>query len=119
MVTACHVTSPRARTGSESLGLQSLSRVQHPVETIYFAENESAAWRPIFTATNFIIGGPDLNDVWSPNHLPYGAGGRTLSGERRVAAKRHGEGSNLLYFDGHAGWKKSRLMTVDDWREQR
>jgi prepilin-type processing-associated H-X9-DG protein len=36
-----------------------------------------------------------------------------------VAAKRHGEGSNLLLFDGHAGWKSGRAMTVDDWREQR
>ena len=45
--------------------------------------------------------------------------GRTLSGDRRVAAKRHGEGANLLFFDGHAGWKNGRAMTVEDWREQR
>jgi prepilin-type N-terminal cleavage/methylation domain-containing protein/prepilin-type processing-associated H-X9-DG protein len=118
VVNAWQFSSPRDRVGSEITGLQSISRVQHPVNTIYFAENESASWRPIFTVTN-IVGGPDLNDVWSPSHLPYGANGRTLSGERRVAARRHGEGSNLLYFDGHAGWQKARLMSVDDWREQR
>jgi prepilin-type processing-associated H-X9-DG protein len=36
-----------------------------------------------------------------------------------VAAARHDQGPNVLYFDGHAGWKNSRRMTVDDWREQR
>jgi prepilin-type processing-associated H-X9-DG protein len=37
----------------------------------------------------------------------------------RVAAKRHGLGSNLLYFDGHVSWKNARRMTVNDWREQK
>ena len=105
-------------TGSELVGLSSVGRVQQPVETIYFADNESAAWRPVFTVTN-VIGSIDLNDVWSPAHLPYISGGRVLSGERRVAATRHGLGCNLMFFDGHAGWKNTRRMTVDDWREQR
>ncbi len=104
--------------GSELVGLSSLSRVQQPAETIYFADNESAWWRPIFTVTN-VIGSLDLNDVWSPNHLPYLSGGRVLSGERRVATTRHGLGCNLMFFDGHAGWKKTRRMTAEDWREQR
>ena len=105
-------------TGSEVVGPTFMSRVQQPVETIYFADNESASWRPIFTVTN-VIGSIDLNDVWSPSHLPYISGGRVLSGERRVAATRHGLGCNLMFFDGHAGWKNSRRMTADDWREQR
>ena len=104
--------------GSEVTGAVNIQRVQSPSDTIYLADNESASWRPVFTVTN-VIGGVDLNDVWNPAHLPYGATGRTLSGERRVAAKRHGEGANLLFFDGHAGWKNGRAMTVDDWREQR
>jgi len=119
VVNAWQFTSPRDNTGTEIIGLTSLSRVQSPTETIYLADNESGSWRPIFTATNYIIGGPDLNDVWSPTHLPYGASGRTLSGGRRVAAKRHGEGANLLFLDGHAGWMAGRRMTVNDWREQR
>lgn len=118
VVNAWQFNSLKDQVGSEITGPQNISRIQNPVETIYFADNESAAWRPIFTATN-IIGGDDLNDVWSPTHLPYGATGKSLSGERRVAAKRHGDGSNLLFFDGHAGWKNARRMTVDDWREQR
>ena len=95
-------------------------RVQQPTETIYFADNENGSWRPIFTTTN-IIGDQNLNDVWSPVHLPYLSSSPTarLSGERRVAAARHGQGPNLMFFDGHAGWKNARRLTVDDWREQR
>lgn len=119
VVNAWEFSSPRDMTGTEIIGLQKVSRFQHPTETIYFADNESATWRPIFTVTN-IIGAEDLNDVWSPTHLPYPSTAPTarLSGERRVAAARHGVGPNLLFFDGHAGWKNFRLMTVNDWREQ-
>lgn len=119
VVNAWQFASTADMTGSELGGLQSLNRIQKPVATIYIAENESASWRPIFTLNNVIIGGPDLNDIWSPTHLPYGPNGQTLSGVRRVAAKRHGEGGNFMFFDGHAGWQKARLMSVDDWREQK
>ncbi len=118
VVNSWQFSSPKDMTGSELVGLSSVSKVQQPTETIYFADNESAWWRPVFTLTN-VIGSDDLNDVWSPSHLPYTSGGRVLSGERRVAATRHGLGSNLMFFDGHAGWKNTRRMTVDDWREQR
>jgi prepilin-type N-terminal cleavage/methylation domain-containing protein/prepilin-type processing-associated H-X9-DG protein len=118
VVNAWQFSSPRDMTGFEVIGLTKLSKVQQPVETIYFADNESASWRPIFTITN-IIGSDDLNDVWQPTHLPYRTATSPLSGERRVAAARHGQGPNLMFFDGHASWKNSRRMTVDDWREQR
>jgi prepilin-type processing-associated H-X9-DG protein len=118
VVNAWQFSSPKDMTGSEINGLVNVARIQQPVETIYFAENESAPWRPTFTVTN-VIRSMDLNDVWSPSHLPYVSGGRLLSGERRVAVSRHGPGCNLLFFDGHAAWKNTRRMTVDDWREQR
>src|SRR5262245_12560790 len=116
VVNAWQFSSLRDTTGIDLNGLQKISRVQQPSETAYFTDNESGPWRPIFTLTN-IIGSTDLNDVWSPSHLPYSAAGR-LNPERRIAAARHGKGPNLLYFDGHAGWKDGRRMTVDDWREQ-
>lgn len=118
VVNSWQFTSPRDMRGSEVVGSTVVTRVQQPVETIYFADNESAPWRPVFTVTT-VIGSMDLNDVWSPDHLPYTSGGRALNGERRVAASRHGQGPNLLFFDGHAAWKNGRRLTVDDWREQR
>ncbi len=118
VVNAWQFSSPKDMTGSEITGLHSVNRFQQPVDTIYFADNESASWRPVFTITN-IIGSDDLNDVWSPTHLPYRSATSALSSERRVAAARHEQGSNLQFLDGHAGWKNSRRLTVDDWREQR
>ncbi len=119
VVNAWQFSSPRDPTGSEVTGITRLNRVQSPSDTIYFADNENGPWRPVFTATNRILGAADLNDVFSPGHLPYGAQGRNLSADRRVAARRHGEGPNLLYFDGHASWMAGRRMRVDDWRERR
>ena len=118
VVNAWTFASTLDNTGREITGLQPLTRIQRPTATIYFADNESAAWRPVFTATN-ILGSDSLNDVWSPNHLPYGSTGRTLSSERRVAARRHGDGSNLLFFDGHSAWQKAQRMNLLDWREQK
>jgi prepilin-type N-terminal cleavage/methylation domain-containing protein/prepilin-type processing-associated H-X9-DG protein len=120
VVNAWEFSSPRDMTGYELNGLYKVTRIQQPVDTIYFADNESGSWRPVFTITN-IIGSDNLNDVWSPSHLPYPSTAATarLNGERRVAAARHGQGPNLLFFDGHASWKNARQMTVYDWREQK
>ena len=120
VVNAWQFSSPKDRTGSEINGLFKIDRFQQPVETIYFADNESGSWRPIFTVKS-IIGSDNLNDVWSPSHLPYSSILPTarLNGERRVAATRHGQGPNLLFVDGHAGWKNARRITIDDWREQK
>jgi prepilin-type N-terminal cleavage/methylation domain-containing protein/prepilin-type processing-associated H-X9-DG protein len=118
VVNGWEFTSPRDMTGREITQLQKITRIQEPANTIYFADNENGTWRPLFTLQS--IQNEDLNDVWSPAHLPYrNATNAPLSGERRVAAKRHEQGANLLYFDGHAAWKNARRITVDDWREQK
>lgn len=118
VVNAWQFSSLRDTVGSEIVGTHSLTRIQRPVDTIYFADNENGSWRPVFTERT-ILGSDDLNDVWSPSHLPYPANGRALNAQRRVAARRHAEGANLLFFDGHAGWRRARQIAVDDWREQR
>ena len=119
VVNAWQFSSIRDMTGSEINDLQKLTRIQAPSETTYLADNENGSWRPVFTEKN-ILGSSDLNDVWSPTHLPYrNATNAPLSGERRVAAKRHDQGPNLVYFDGHAAWKNARRITIDDWREQK
>lgn len=120
VVNAWQFRNAQDMVGSALDGRSKITRIQQPTDTVYFADNENGSWRPIFTRTN-VIGSIELNDVWTPTHLPYATSSPTarLSGERRVAATRHGPGPNLMYFDGHAGWKNARRITVHDWREQR
>lgn len=106
--------------GYELEGLTKITRIKRPVDTVYLADNEYGSWRPIITDLGVIgVGSYELNDVWQPTHLPYAPDGRTINSERRVALARHGNGSCLLYFDGHSAWKKARLIAVEDWREDK
>jgi prepilin-type N-terminal cleavage/methylation domain-containing protein/prepilin-type processing-associated H-X9-DG protein len=120
VVNAWQFSGPRDTSGGEVVGLTKITRVQVPTDTAYLTDNESGSWRPIFTRTN-IQGDVSLNDIWSRSHLPYtsSAPNAGLNGDRRVAAKRHGQGVNMLYFDGHSAWKSGRKMTIEDWREQK
>jgi len=106
------------QVGWELNGLSKITRIVRPADTIYLADNENGSWRPIISDLN-TIGSDELNDVWNPSHLPYASGGRVLNPDRRIAAARHGQGSALLFFDGHSAWKKSRLLVVDDWKEMK
>ncbi len=116
VVNAWEFRSSRDYVGQEVTGLKKLSRIMRPADTVYFADDENGSWRPVITELG-AIGSTELNDVWSPSHLPYAAGGKTLNPQRRVARARHGRGADLLFFDGHSGWKRADLITVDDWRE--
>jgi len=111
-------STPSDMVGTEVIGLTKMSRVQRPVDTVYLTDDEYGSWRPLITDLG-AIGSDVKNDVWSPTHLPYAANGKTLNPERRVALARHGSGPVLMYFDSHAALKKARLITVDDWREER
>lgn len=117
VVNAWEFSSPKDTQGHEIVGLIRISRVQVPTDTTYFADNESGPGRPVITKLD--LNSVVYNDVWSPSHLPYPPGSKTLSGDRRVAANRHSQGANFMYYDGHAGWKKAKNMKVDDWREQK
>jgi len=108
--------SPTDTVGSALDGMSKITRIRRPVDTVYLADNESGSWRPIITDLG-VIGSAVLNDVWSPDHLPYMPNGRVLNTERRVALARHGLGSSLMFFDSHAAWKRSKLMVVDDWKD--
>jgi prepilin-type N-terminal cleavage/methylation domain-containing protein/prepilin-type processing-associated H-X9-DG protein len=98
-----------------------LNSIQQPSDTAYFADDESGTSRPPVTTNSFNTG---WNDVWSEAHLPYT---RAMSGrlvpnplpDRRVAAARHGQGPNLMFFDSHASWRKAELISADDWRDVR
>ena len=111
-------TGPRDTTGFDLGGVQKLNRIKVPVDTAYFADNEDGSWRPIITELSTGTTGSDLwMDIFRVTHLPYNTSGTALSNERRVAAARHGKGSNLMYFDGHVGYKDARRITIHDFRE--
>ena len=73
---------------------------------------------PIVTNIN---DNPGWNDVWQVGHLPYTVlpSRAVLNTTRRVAAQRHGHGPNILFFDGHSGWKRADSILTEDWRTQR
>jgi len=123
VVNSWEFSSPADNVGHELIDFSKISRIKKPVDTIYFAENEYSPYRPIITDLGVTGGNAsyDLNDVWAPEHLPYAPNGVTLNSEidRRVALARHGKGSCVLYFDGHAAWKKAKLIVVNDWREDK
>ncbi len=119
VVNSWQFSSPLDTRGYEVEGMTKISRIKKPVDTIYFADNEYGSWRPLITDLGLIGDSDEKNDVWQPEHLPYAPDGRTINTERRVALARHGNGSNLLYFDGHSAWKKAKLIVVNDWREDK
>jgi prepilin-type N-terminal cleavage/methylation domain-containing protein/prepilin-type processing-associated H-X9-DG protein len=118
VVNAWQFASPRDLMGFPLMGMQEISRVQVPSETIYVADSESP--KPIYSGTSEIMGtDPDVNDVFNPLHLPAAAWAAPTHQDQRVAARRHSTGANLLFFDGHCAWKNGRRIGIDDWREQK
>ncbi len=114
-------TSPSDKTGRAVDGFTKITKAQRPTDTVYLGDDEyNPALRPIVTTNvNTHLG---WNDIIAPQHLPYFAtasGRMVLNADRRISATRHGNGPNLLYYDGHSAWKKAELILVDDWREQK
>jgi prepilin-type N-terminal cleavage/methylation domain-containing protein/prepilin-type processing-associated H-X9-DG protein len=111
--------SPGDITGYSLDAMTKLSQAQQPAETIYLADYEYP--NPIVTN---LTDNPGWNDVWQKPHIPYtitpgrGAVPNALP-PRRVAAKRHGDGPDLLFFDGHSGWRRANTISIDDWRTQK
>jgi prepilin-type N-terminal cleavage/methylation domain-containing protein/prepilin-type processing-associated H-X9-DG protein len=118
-VNAWVFSSPGDKVGTQAKVPTKLSKVQRPVDTVYIADDENGTGRPIVTIADFNQG---YCDFWEANELPYTIVNPTriiLNPNRRVAAARHGEGPNLLFFDAHSAWKKARLITIDDCRDVR
>jgi prepilin-type N-terminal cleavage/methylation domain-containing protein len=117
-------SSAQDPTGIELPGLAKMTLIQRPVDTIYLADREDGTDYGPITATD-PNSYADYYDVWEPGHLPYLPNGtespRTGAGNsaRRVAINRHAKGAALLYFDTHVAVKKTKLITVNDWRDRR
>ena len=117
-------SSPTDPTGTELNGLAKITLIQRPVDTIYLVDREDGTDFPPITSTD-PNSSSDYYDVWEPSHLPYLANGTVSprngasNNARRVAIDRHSKSDNLLYFDTHVASKKTRLITVNDWRDRR
>jgi prepilin-type N-terminal cleavage/methylation domain-containing protein len=111
-------------TGIELQGLAKITTIQRPVDTIYLADREDGTDYGPITVTD-PNSNADYYDVWQPGHLPYLANGTesprngVMNSGRRVAINRHARGSAMLYFDTHSAAKKTRLITINDWRDRR
>jgi prepilin-type N-terminal cleavage/methylation domain-containing protein/prepilin-type processing-associated H-X9-DG protein len=123
VVNAWQFTSPADNVGSQIVGVSKVSAVQRPTDTIYIADSEHDAAMPSVTDLSAPGLGLLYQDVYDASHLPYKqVGGVSILNpdtSRRVAATRHGDGPNLLFFDAHAAYKKGTQIVVDDWRTQR
>jgi prepilin-type N-terminal cleavage/methylation domain-containing protein/prepilin-type processing-associated H-X9-DG protein len=108
-------------TANQLKGLSKITSVARQSDTIYVADFENGT--PIVPITELPSATPDyglFQDVYSAYHLAYKPNGQSNPlNQRRVAAKRHADGANLLFFDSHAAYKKGTLITFDDWRSQR
>jgi len=106
---------------SEDIGLSKITAFKSSSDSAYLLDNEdgidTGLNRPIITSFQDMR--TDLNGVWLPSHLPYGSGGKLLSNHRRIAANRHNDGSNILFIDGHAGFRKAKLIDIDLFREKK
>ncbi len=96
-----------------------LSDVKSSALRIYMADNAAGEWRAVIRNRQelHIASGLNRLDVWSSTHMP--ASERTNQGDsltRRVSGNRHrGDGSNNLFFDGHAGWLHKDENTSRFW----
>jgi prepilin-type processing-associated H-X9-DG protein len=61
----------------------------------------------------------DLNDVFRLNQLPLNEQSGQLNPERRIAAKRHNQGSNWVFLDGHAEYLDSTRVVSNLFREEK
>lgn len=120
VVNAWQFANPADLIGSQIVGCSKLSSFQRPSDTIYVADFEDGT--PITPVTDLGLPGDGMKyqDVYSPFHLAYKPNGQLNPiNQRRVAAQRHANGANLLFFDGHAAYKRANLIVIDDWRAQR
>jgi prepilin-type N-terminal cleavage/methylation domain-containing protein/prepilin-type processing-associated H-X9-DG protein len=119
--TLCYVVSSWTfndrfdKIGHEIREATKLSEFRHPGSTIYMADHEDGAWRPIIQSST--DPGLDRCDIWIPTHLPSSNDQDRYRG-RRIARARHRDGCNVLFLDYHSEYIPADTMTVDMWRDK-
>jgi prepilin-type N-terminal cleavage/methylation domain-containing protein/prepilin-type processing-associated H-X9-DG protein len=116
VISAWEFNGPDDLTGHEVWQPTKLDVFDRPADTVYLADNEHGAWRPIITGPD----SPEIGrlDVFCASHLPN-SDDETMSLGRRVARERHLDDTNCTFFDGHAASVESQSMDVDMWRDRR
>jgi prepilin-type N-terminal cleavage/methylation domain-containing protein/prepilin-type processing-associated H-X9-DG protein len=119
--------------GTPDNGASKMSSIRSPSSTIYLADEEFAdnsVRRRIVKASGpfgsgvIVAGAEVFYDVWREAHLPYTTSGGTPTlnpiglDSRRVSATRHGKGPNLVFYDGHAEYRKAELIIPRDWNDK-
>ncbi|MHC4212201.1 MAG: prepilin-type N-terminal cleavage/methylation domain-containing protein [Planctomycetota bacterium] len=104
---------PDDMTGKEQDEPTKLTQCRRRSETIYLGDNEYAPWRDIIRRAD--DDGVRRCDVWHPGHMPNSDTNDESHG-RRVARKRHKDGSDFLFLDWHVENISTSDMTIDLWR---
>jgi prepilin-type processing-associated H-X9-DG protein/prepilin-type N-terminal cleavage/methylation domain-containing protein len=92
-------------TGTDDSPLLQVTRVRRASEIVYLTEANANREPEQFWE----------HDVWQPNQLPLDANGAKQMTARVLNDERHRGQVNILYFDGHAGTKHYRELTVRDF----
>ncbi|MBW2098653.1 MAG: type II secretion system protein [Deltaproteobacteria bacterium] len=113
--TVCYVVNAMTDGIVEAKEPTKLNVFKHPQSTVYLADNEDGEWREIIENNGDV--GTDRLDVFRVSHLPGSTIEVGIHG-RRVASKRHKDGSNYLFLAGHVDYIATEDMSIRYWRER-
>ena len=93
-----------------------VSTVPFPDRTLYLTayteDPNNSYYRQVYrpNATDFVIA--LYYDVWLKNHVTGN------DNQRRIAPRRHGDGANTIFLDGHAVFNKAEwILDIDNWND--
>jgi prepilin-type N-terminal cleavage/methylation domain-containing protein/prepilin-type processing-associated H-X9-DG protein len=116
VVNGWHFDSVNDNVGREEPDATKLAKFIRPSQSIYLGDYEYYPGIAVVTNLSSVI--LDENDLWAESQLPFNPDGSANKGINRLAAARHGNfGNNLLFLDGHANIKHSRLIVMNDFRD--
>jgi prepilin-type N-terminal cleavage/methylation domain-containing protein/prepilin-type processing-associated H-X9-DG protein len=95
-----------------------LGRIFFPASTIYITEFYDDAQLIVANQIRpytLDIAMAQFYDLWHPHHVTPGGSSDPLFIDR-IAPKRHGDGANAIFLDGHAEFKRASFFTtITNW----